>query len=128
MQRAAAFQIDRAALRAGQLAAGSVPIVGDTLSDASGAILAAVQLLKSGLGFAAIGFLTLEFLPLYLGMLAQLALLYGCSLFCDLTEIHRCQTLFDCFAEAVRCMAAGTALFFGLAVLGTALLFVVGGG
>lgn len=128
LQRAAAFQIDRAALRAGQLAAGSVPIVGDTLSDASGAILAAVQLLKSGLGFAAIGFLTLEFLPLYLGMLAQLALLYGCSLFCDLTEIHRCRTLFDCFAEAVRCMAAATALFFGLAVLGTALLFVVGGG
>lgn len=128
LQRAATFQIDRAALRAGQLAAGSVPIVGDTLSDASGAILAAVQLLKSGLGLAAIGFLTVEFLPFYLGILAQLALLYGCSLFCGLTEIHRCRALFDCFAEAVRCMAAATALFFGLAVLGTALLFVVGGG
>ena len=52
----------------------------------------------------------------------------GCSLLCSLTGISRCRALFDCFAEAVRCMAAVVALFFGLAAAGVALLFIVGGG
>lgn len=128
LQRAAALQLDRAALRAGQWMAGSVPIVGQALSDASEAILAAVQLLKSGLGLAAIGWLLAEFVPLYLALLIQLLFLDGCSLFCGTTELLRGKALMDCLAEAVRCMAAAVALFFGLAVLGTAILFVVGGG
>ena len=69
-----------------------------------------------------------EFVPLYLGLMIQLALLMGCSLLCSLTGISRCRALFDCFAEAVRCMAAVVALFFGLAAAGVALLFIVGGG
>ena len=128
LQRVTALQLDRATLRAGQLLTGSVPIIGQTLSDASETILAGVQLLKSGLGLAAIAFLAVEFVPLYLGMLIQWALLRGCSLFCGLTGDSRCMALLDCFAEAVQCMAAATALFFGLFVMGTVLLFVAGGG
>ena len=85
-------------------------------------------MLKSGLGLAALSVLGAEFVPLYLGLMIQLALLMGCSLLCSLTGISRCRALFDCFAEAVRCMAAAVALFFGLAAAGVALLFVVGGG
>ena len=128
LQRAAAFQLDRFSLRTGQLLAGSVPIIGQTLSSASESILAGVQMLKSGLGLAALSVLGAEFVPLYLGLMIQLALLMGCSLLCSLTGISRCRALFDCFAEAVRCMAAAVALFFGLAAAGVALLFVVGGG
>ena len=69
-----------------------------------------------------------EFVPLYLGLMIQLALLMGCSLLCSLTGISRCRALFDCFAEAVRCMAAVVALFFGLVAAGVTLLFIVGGG
>lgn len=128
LQRITALQLDKMTLRAGQILTGSVPIVGQTLSDVSGALLAGVQLLKSGLGLAAIGFLAVEFVPLYLGMMLQLALLYGCSLFCSLTGNTRCKALLDCFAEAVRCMAAVAALFCGAFILGTVLLFLVGGG
>ena len=128
LQRAAAFQLDRFSLRIGQLLAGSVPIIGQTLSSASESILAGIQLLKSGLGLAALSVLGAEFVPLYLGLMIQLALLMGCSLLCGLTGISRCRALFDCFAEAVRCMAAVVALFFGLAAAGVALLFIVGGG
>ena len=118
LQRAAAFQLDRFSLRTGQLLAGSVPIIGQTLSSASESILAGVQMLKSGLGLAALSVLGTEFVPLYLGLMIQLALLMGCSLLCSLTGISRCRALFDCFAEAVRCMVAAVALFFGLAAAG----------
>ena len=128
LQRAAAFQLDRFSLRTGQLLAGSVPIIGQTLSSASESILAGIQLLKSGLGLAALSVLSAEFVPLYLGLMIQLALLMGCSLLCSLTGISRCRALFDCFAEAVRCMAAVVALFFGLAATGVTLLLIVGGG
>lgn len=128
LQRVSAMQLDRSTLRAGKLLVGTVPIVGQTLSDASATILSAVQLLKSGLGLAAILFLAGEFVPFYIGMLIQMLFLSGCGLLCGLTGLSRCQTLLDCLSEAVRCMAAATILFFGLAVFGTMLLFLVGGG
>ena len=86
LQRAAAFQLDRFSLRTGQLLAGSVPIIGQTLSSASESILAGVQMLKSGLGLAALSVLGAEFVPLYLGLMIQLALLMGCSLLCSLRD------------------------------------------
>lgn len=128
IQRAATLQLDRTALKAGQLLTGTVPIIGQSLSDASEAVLAGVHVLKSGLGFAAAVTLASEFFPIYLEMLLQLGLLAGCRLLCSLTGADHCETLLDCFVQAVRCMMACVALFFGLAVLGTALLFLVGGG
>lgn len=128
LQRAAAFQLDRFSLRTGQLLAGSVPIIGQTLSNASESILAGMQMLKSGLGLAALSVLGAEFVPLYLGLMVQLTLLMGCSLLSSLAGITRCRALFDCFAEAVRCMAAIVAIFFGLSAAGVTLLFLVGGG
>ena len=127
-QRLSSLQLDRAALRTSELLTGTIPIIGQTLSDASEAILASVQLLKSGLGLAALLTLAAEFVPVYLGMLLQLGLLSGCRILCSLTGDARCQNLLECFAEALRCMMAVTALFAGAAVVGTALLFVVGGG
>lgn len=128
LQRLSALQLDRTALRAGQLLTGTIPIIGQTLSDASEAVLASIQLLKSGLGLAALLALAAEFIPLYLGMLLHLGLLSGCRVLCGLTDNHRCQELLDCFAEALRCMMAAVALFAGLAVIGTTLLFLAGGG
>ncbi len=127
LQRFSAMQIDRSTLRTGQLLMETVPIIGQTLGDASETIFSAVQLLKSGLGLAAILFLAEEFVPFYIGTLIQWAFLSGCSLLCGATGFLRCQTLLDCLAAAIRCMAAATILFFGIAVFGTALLFLVGG-
>ena len=115
------------ALRTGQFLTGTIPIVGQSLSDASEAVLAGIQLLKSGLGMAAILILLAEFLPLYLGMLAHLGCIVLCGTLCSLTGNNRGQALLTCFASAVRCMMACIALFFGLAVTGTALLFMLGG-
>ena len=126
-QRISAAQLDRTALRTGQFLTGTIPIVGQSLSDASEAVLAGIQLLKSGLGMAAILILLAEFLPLYLGMLAHLGCIVLCGTLCSLTGNSRGQALLTCFASAVRCMMACIALFFGLAVTGTALLFMLGG-
>lgn len=127
LQRISAAQLDRTALRTGQFLTGTIPIVGQSLSDASEAVLAGIQLLKSGLGMAAILILLAEFLPLYLGMLAHLGCIVLCGTLCSLTGNSRGQALLACFASAVRCMMACIALFFGLAVTGTALLFMLGG-
>ena len=127
LQRISTAQLDRAALRTGQFLTGTVPIVGQSLSDVAEAVLAGVQLLKSGLGMAAILILTAEFLPLYLGMLVQLGCLAVCRLLCSLTGNSRGEALLECFGEAVKCMMACIALFFGLTAAGTALLFMMGG-
>lgn len=128
LERISTLQLDRAALRTGQLLTGTVPIIGETLRDASETVLSCLQLLKSGLGLAALLTIAAEFVPVYLGMLIQLGLLSGCGLLCGMMGSERCQNLLECFAEALRCMMAVTALFAGLAIAGTALLFVVGGG
>lgn len=128
IQRVFTAGADRAALRAGQLLTGTVPIVGQTLSGALETVLAGMQLLKGGLGFAAVAALALEFVPLYLYLLVHVALLSGCGLFCSVTGIRRCEVLFLCLREAMQAMAAAAALFFGLTALGTALMLAVGGG
>ena len=46
----------------------------------------------------------------------------------DADLLQECLPLLQCFAEAVRCMAAVTALFFMLFVVGIALLMLTGGG
>ena len=128
LQRVSAAQLDKASLRAGQFLTGTVPLVGQSLSDAAEAVLAGVQLLKSGLGTAALLILCAEFLPLYLGMLVHLGCLTGCRWLCSLTGNRRGEALLECFAEAVRCMMAGIVLFWGLGSTGIVLLFIMGGG
>ena len=96
-QRISAAQLDRTALRTGQFLTGTIPIVGQSLSDASEAVLAGIQLLKSGLGMAAILILLAEFLPLYLGMLAHLGCIVLCRTLCSLTGNNRGQALLTCF-------------------------------
>ncbi len=128
LQRAVTVQLDRSALRLGQLLTGGVPVIGQALSDTAEVFLAGMQLLKSSLGFAALAVIGAEFLPLYLQLLLHLLFLAGCRLLCGLAESRRCQALFDCMAEAVKCMAAVTALFFELLTVGVGLLMMTGGG
>ena len=127
-QRIITLQLDRSTLQLGQLLTGSVPIVGQALSGAAGTLLAGMQLLKSALGIAAMFSIGLEFVPLYLGLWLHLLLLSGCGWLAGLGGMKRCQALLNCFAEAVRCMAALTALFFALFVVGITLLMLAGGG
>ena len=128
LQRIFTCQMDRTSQQLGQLLTGTVPIIGQSLSDAASTVLSGIQLLKSGLGFAAIAFLAAEFLPLYMILMVHAVLLFGCEMLCSAAGIGRCAALFNCLREAVQGLAAATALVFGIAVLGTALLFMVGGG
>lgn len=104
IQRVVTVQLDRSASRLGQLLTGSVPIVGQALSNAA------------------------EFAPLYLGLLIHLLFLSCCGWLAGIGGLEYCHKLLQCFAEAVRCMAAVTALFFMLFVVGIALLMLTGGG
>lgn len=128
LQRVFALQLDRTTLKLGRLLSGTVPVVGQALSDAAETLLSGMQLLKSGLGFAALATLSAEFLPFYGTLLLHLALLAGCELLCEMTGSRRCTALLGCLREAVRCMAAATALFYGMTVFGTVLMLAVGGG
>lgn len=128
LQRIVGLQLDRSASRLGQLLASSVPIVGQALNGAADTLLAGMQLLKSSLGVAALLSIGAEFVPLYVGFWLHLLLLVCCGWLAKLGGMERCQLLFQCFAEAVRCMAAVTALFFALFVAGIALLMLTGGG
>ena len=128
LQRAVTVQLDRTALRLGQLATGSVPVIGRALSDAAEVFLAGMQLLKSSLGFAALAVIGAEFAPLYLQLMLHLLLLALCRLLCGLAENRRCLALFDCMTQAVQCMAAVTALYFELLTVGVGLLILSGGG
>lgn len=128
VQRVFTAQLDSSTVRMGRLLTGTIPVIGQTLSDAAESVLAGLQMLKSGLGFAAMAVLGAEFLPLYIELLLQSAMLVCCGLLCDFAGIERCKAVFECFAQAVQCMAAATALFFGIAVFGTVIMFAVGGG
>ena len=128
LQRAVTVQLDRSAVKLGQLAAGSVPVIGQALSDASEVFLAGMQLLKSSLGLAALAVIGVEFVPLYLQLMLHLLLLAFCRLLCGLAENRRCLSLFECMTQAVRCMAAVTALYFELLTVGVGLLMLSGGG
>ncbi len=128
LQRVFTAQMDQASQQLGQLLTGTVPIVGQSLSAAAGAVLSGMRLLKSGLGFAAIAFLAAEFLPLYMVLMVHTVLLLGCELLCSAAGLGRCAALFGCLRQGVQGLAAAIALVFGIAVLGTALLFMMGGG
>ena len=128
LQRVVTVQLDRSASRLGQLLTGSVPIVGQALSSAADAVLAGMQLLKSTLGIAALLSIGAEFAPLYLGLLVHLFFLSCCGWLAGIGGLEHCHKLLQCFAEAVRCMAAVTALFFMLFVVGIVLLMLTGGG
>ena len=77
---------------------------------------------------AALMMIGAEFLPLYVQLMLHLAFLTVCSLLCGLASNSRCQALFACMAEAVKCMAAITALYFELLTVGVGLLMMTGGG
>lgn len=128
VQRIMTLQLDRTTLQLGQMLAGSVPIIGQTLSQAADTVLAGFQLLKSSLGIAALLILGAEFVPLYMELMLHLLFLTGCSLLCGLSASEKCRELFLCLAQAVRCMAAVVALFFELVAAGVVLMMAVGGG
>lgn len=128
IQRVVTLQLDRSTSRLGQLLTSSVPIVGQALNSAADTLLAGMQLLKSSLGIAALFTVGAAFVPLYLGLLLHLLLLSGCAMLAGLGGSARCQRLLECFAEAVRCMAAVTGLFFALLIAGVVLLMLAGGG
>ncbi len=89
LQRAVTVQLDRSALRLGQLLTGGVPVIGQALSDTAEVFLAGMQLLKSSLGFAALAVIGAEFLPLYLGMLSTSGCIVLCGRYATETTVDR---------------------------------------
>lgn len=77
--------MDRSALRLGELFTGSVPVIGQALSDTAEVFLTGMGLLKSSLGLAALMVIGAEFLPLYVQLMLHLAFLTVCSLLCGLS-------------------------------------------
>lgn len=127
LQRIISCQLDQSTTRIGRFLAGSVPVVGQALSNASVVILSGMQLLKSALGIAALAIVGAEFVPFYITLLLHRILLYGCGMLAELSGNHRTQSFFECLSELVRCMSAITALFFGVLLVGVILMAAMGG-
>lgn len=128
LQRIVSCQLDQSTVRISRLLAGSVPVVGQALGNASEAILSGMRILKSSLGLAALAIIGAEFLPFYITLWMHRLLLYGCGLIAEISGNYRSKALLDCFGELVRCMSAVTALFFEIFLVGVILMAVMGGG
>lgn len=128
LQRLFSASVDNAALRVGKTLGSTVPVIGQTLTAASEAILSAVAVLKVGLGFAAIAVIGAEFVPLYLRILLHLLFLHLCVLLSALFGLAGCARLFRCMAAALEAVSALAVLFFSMVIVATALMLSFGNG
>lgn len=126
-QRMLTIQLDRTSSRLGQLLTTSIPIVGQALGTASEVLLSSIKLLKGSLGITAILIVGAEFVPLYFGFLIHVLILSALKILAALSGNKRCEELLGCFAQSVQCMAAVTAVFFGLLITGVLLMASAGG-
>ncbi len=128
IQRVFSAAADGVVVQASKAIGSTVPIIGQTVTSAASTYLAGMQVIKTGLGFAAFAIIGASFLPLYLTALAHLCLLSFCGFLCKLFSLKRCGQLFDCLAIGVEAMMAIVALFFFMITVGTALMLVIGAG
>lgn len=128
LQRIFGASVDNAALRVGKTLGSTVPVIGQTLTAASEAILSAAAVLKAGLGFAAVAVIGVEFVPLYLRILLHLLFLHLCVLLAALFGLGGCARLFRCMAAALETVGALAVLFFSMVIVATALMLSFGNG
>lgn len=128
LQRIFGASVDNAALRVGKTLGSTVPVIGQTLTAASEAILSAAAVLKAGLGFAAVAVIGAEFVPLYLRILLHLLFLHLCVLLSALFGLGGCVRLFRCMAAALETVGALAVLFFSMVIVATALMLSFGNG
>lgn len=128
LQRVFSASVDNAALKVGKTLGNTVPVIGQTLTAASEALLSAAAVLKAGLGFAAIAVIGAEFLPLYLRILLHLLFLHLCILLAALFGFAGCARLFRCIATAIEVVGALAVLFFSMVIVATALMLSIGNG
>ncbi len=128
IQRVFSAASDAVLLNAAKTVSGAVPIIGQTMANTAGTLLASVKVLKTGLGFVAVAVIAYDFIPLYLEGFLHLALLYLCGVLAKLFSLERCGKFFDCIAIAVECVLAVLALFFFMVLISTALMVLIGTG
>ncbi len=128
IQRVFSAAADGVVIEASKTLGSTVPIVGQTVSSAASTFLAGMQVIKTGLGFAAIAVVAVEFLPLYCTALLHLCLLSFAGFLCKLFSFARCGKLFDCLCVGIEALMAVVALFFFMLSVGTALMIVIGAG
>lgn len=122
LQKVFGASVDSAALQAGQTLSSAIPLVGQALSTASATVLSAAAVLRSGVGFAAIAVIGVEFVPFFLRLLLQLLFLHLCVLLSKTFSLDACGELFRCTILALEVVCALAALFFSMIVVATALV------
>ncbi|MFI3169548.1 MAG: hypothetical protein R3Y06_06385 [Faecalibacterium sp.] len=128
IQRVFSAAADDVVIEATKALGSTVPLVGQTITSTASTFLAGMQVIKAGLGFAAIAIIATSFLPLYLTALAHLCLLLFSGFLCKLFSLTRCGKLFDCLAIGMEALMAMVALFFFMVSVGTGLMLVIGTG
>ncbi len=128
IQRVFSAASDGVLINAAKTVSGAVPIVGQTMANTAGTLLASVKVLKTGLGFVAVSVIAYDFIPLYIEGFLHFLLLNLCAILAKLFSLERCGKFFDCIAIAVECVLAILALFFFMVLISTALMVLVGAG
>ncbi len=120
---------DSLAMQTGKFLLGSgIPLVGQTASSALGSVLAGLRVLKSSLGFAAIAFVGVSFLPLLIECLL-FGLIFGLGASAaQAMEYPFCAKMLTGMGQTAELCTALLVFFFMLIVLSTSFMVLSGGG
>ena len=117
----ALYQAGRSMIRA------AIPVVGAAASDAMGSVLAALGILKSSMGVAAVAALTVAFLPLLLRCIACTGACSLCAVMANACGLPRSGEVLKGISRSVGLCISFLVFFFMLVVLTTALMILTGG-
>lgn len=127
-QSVLAQSADSLALKTGKfLLASSIPIVGQTASDALGTVVAGMKAAKSYLAFAAMGTVLIEFLPVFCQAVCSFLALYMGAVLAASLGLSQIQKCLLALSEAVHMYLAVIAIFFLLVFFSTVYMVLVGG-
>lgn len=128
LQRTFSVAMDTAAMKAGEGLVGAVPILGQSLSSASGMVYSAALVLRSGLGFAAIAVIAAKFLPLLLQLGVQMMFFHLFRFLSGIFSLKSVSSLHGGAVTALEMIFAVSTLYFSMIVIATALMVLLAGG
>ena len=128
LQSALALTTDNLAMKTGRfLINNGVPLVGRMASEAMGSVLCSLKVLKGSLGFAAIAFLSIAFIPILLQSIGYQMTYYLGSISAKAFGLTRIGKLLEGLGQAIGICISFLVFFFILIVLSTALMILLGG-
>lgn len=129
LQSILAQNTDNLAMKTGRfLISTSIPIVGNVASEAMGSVLSSLKVLKGSLGFAAIAFITIAFVPILIQSMGFYITFSLGNATAKSFGLNRIAKTLDGMGQSIGLCVSFLIFFFMLITLSTALMILMGGG